>query len=65
MPIGLAASARFVVPAPTASAASSSKLLLFDVMDTLVADPFFRGFHKACIDPMSCLLRTKNTWGCG
>jgi hypothetical protein len=39
----LPASARFVVPASTAAA---SKLVLFDVMDTIVADPFFRGFHK-------------------
>ena len=40
---GLPASARFCVQ-PAGS--SSSKLLLLDVMDTLVADPFFRGFHK-------------------
>ena len=39
----LPASARFVVPASTAAA---SKLVLFDVMDTIVADPFFRGYHK-------------------
>lgn len=38
----LPASTRFV-PASTAAA---SKLVLFDVMDTIVADPFFRGFHK-------------------
>ena len=44
----LPASARFVVPASTAAA---SKLVLFDVMDTIVADPFFRGFHKVAHAP--------------
>ena len=44
----LPASARFVVPASTAAA---SKLVLFDVMDTIVADPFFRGFHKVSHAP--------------
>ena len=44
----LPASARFVVPA---SAAAASKLVLFDVMDTIVADPFFRGFHKVTRTP--------------
>ena len=44
----LPASARFVVPASTAAA---SKLVLFDVMDTIVADPFFRGFHKVALRP--------------
>mmetsp|Transcript_10850 Transcript_10850/g.22034 ORF Transcript_10850/g.22034 Transcript_10850/m.22034 type:complete len:221 (-) Transcript_10850:70-732(-) len=46
MTISLPASARFVVPSSTAATASASKLLLLDVMDTLVADPFFLGFHK-------------------
>ena len=46
----LPASARFVVPASTAAA---SKLVLFDVMDTIVADPFFRGFHKVAHAPPS------------
>ena len=44
----LPASARFVAPA---SAAAASKLVLFDVMDTVVADPFFRGFHKVTRTP--------------
>ena len=44
----LPASARFVKPAVGVSSSSSVRpqLVLFDVMDTLVADPFFRGFEK-------------------
>lgn len=37
-------SARFV--APQQASTSSSKLVLFDVMDTLVRDPFFCGFER-------------------
>lgn len=41
-PTSLPASARFVpLVAPP-----SSRVVLFDVMDTLVADPFFRGFER-------------------
>ena len=38
----LPASSRFVVP----PLASPQRLILFDVMDTLIADPFFRGFEQ-------------------
>lgn len=38
----LPTSARFVVP----PRASPHRLVLFDVMDTLVSDPFFRGFER-------------------
>ena len=38
----LAQSARYVPRPPPAT----HKLVLFDVMDTLIADPFFRGFEK-------------------
>ena len=54
MTIGLHASARFVVPPSTSTA--SSKLLLLDVMDTLVADPFFRGVHQA----MACIYNARS-----
>lgn len=40
--LSLPSAARYV---PSASA-SNHRLVLFDVMDTLVADPFFRGFEK-------------------
>ena len=39
----LPSSARFAQPEAT----PACKLLLLDVMDTLIADPFFRGFEKA------------------
>ena len=50
MTIGLPVSVRFAVVPRLTAASVPSKLLLLDVMDTLVADPFFRGFHKAHID---------------
>ena len=48
--MGLPVSVRFAVVPRLTAASVPSKLLLLDVMDTLVADPFFRGFHKAHID---------------
>ena len=42
MPLSLPPAARFSPP----SVRSPYKLLLFDVMDTLIADPFFRGFER-------------------
>merc|ERR1740139_92383 len=44
--MGLPVSVRFAVVPRLTAASVPSKLLLLDVMDTLVADPFFRGFHK-------------------
>ena len=40
--LALPPAARYVVPA----ARSSHKMVLLDVMDTLVADPFWRGFER-------------------
>ena len=41
MQLALPPTARFTA----AASSSSSKIILFDVMDTLVADPFFMGFE--------------------
>ena len=42
MQLALPPTARFTA----AASSSSSKIILFDVMDTLVADPFFMGFER-------------------
>ena len=42
MQLALPPTARFTA----AASSSSSKIILFDVMDTLIADPFFMGFER-------------------